>query len=910
MRRGKMPERGPWEGSGGAESPPPEAEEHLAEGRFREAAEVFLAGSEGASGKDRCDLLRRAASAFWKSGDYGRAADVYETAATCSREAGDRSSEAKCLLGLGASFHGMGSMARAYQVIYEALEAAEEVGSDRGIADATNWLGIVSRSQEDYALAVEHHRRALRRSRRSGDSDRESSSLNSLGLALHHMGDLDQALESFRHSLEIRLEIKDAWGASDTLSNMGMTLKDMGRLDEALDYYGRSLKTRRRIGGDSRLANVLNNIGNLLLRMGRLQEAVEKHQDALRIRRRINHAKGIASSLLNLGEAWSVMQRPERALLCLRASLDIQRSMDMPDIRVQTLRMLCSVLEAAGRPVEALQSAREALETSRKHYASRERRKLAQARALLETEHQAREARALRRKNERLKELSDMLAAKKEQLQLLLDYVPAVIVFRDSGGRVARLNRYAADLLGAAPRELVGEDYSALFGGMGLQCSEESGRVVSGGEPLLDLERKVIMDGSERHFVMNLVPYRDLEGGVYGVVVFAVDVTAEREAGERYRQLREYRERSRRLESLSHLAGTVAHDFNNLLLGIMGNVELASMKMPHSPASENLAIVLKSSQRAAELCRQMLAFSGKGKFVTSRMDLSELIREIVDSESFPVPGMSLELDEDLPPVELDRSQLRQALENLVEEALRRHVAPKALRLRTCLCGGPGEKAESGGPRDGAYVCAELFCGGLRLEPAQARRLLEPFLEEDTAGTGLWMPAVAGIVRAHGGYVDIDVHAPGGSSFRLCFPPSLEAAPAVGEPSALPLQPAEGGAVLVVDDEATVRETAREMIERLGYRALTGAGGREALEILASGESGVSCVLLDLTMPGMGGQEVLQRISRDHPGMRVILSSGFSRNSAEDCVRNPCYCGFLHKPYSSSELEKVLREILS
>src|SRR6056297_1875745 len=102
--RGKMPEKGPSEGSGGSERLPPEAEEHLGEGRFREAAEVFLTCSEDVSGVSRCDLLRRAASAFWKSGDFGRAADVYETAACCSREAGDLAAEARCLLGLGASF--------------------------------------------------------------------------------------------------------------------------------------------------------------------------------------------------------------------------------------------------------------------------------------------------------------------------------------------------------------------------------------------------------------------------------------------------------------------------------------------------------------------------------------------------------------------------------------------------------------------------------------------------------------------------------------------------------------------------------------------------------------------------------------------------------------------------------------
>lgn len=887
----------------------PNAETLLKKGRFAEAAHALLASAGEAGPPARCGLLQRAATAFWKAGDYGRSAEEYERAVACCREAGDGETEARSLLGLGASLHGMGRMARAYQVIHKALEVAEAAGKARIIIDATNWLGIVCRSQEDYALAIEHHRRALRLARRADDADRESASLNSLGLAHHHLGDHDRALESFRKALEIRVRLEDGWGEADTLSNIGMTLKDSDRFDEALEYYGRALETRRRVGGDSRLANVLNNTGNLLLRMGRTRESLKRHQEALRIRRQVSHVKGMASSLLNLAETWAALDRPARALRCLRASLGFQSGMDIPDLRSDTLSMLSSVLEKAGDLEEALKAARDALEVSRRHYADRERRKLAQARALLETEHEARETRALRRKNERLKELSDMLASKKEQLQLLLDYVPAVIVFRGEDGRIARLNRYASDLLGTSPRELVGEEYGPLFGRMGLDSDREFRRVISSGEPLLDLERHVFRDARESCFAMNLLPYRDAEGDVYGVVVFAVDVTAEKEAEEKRRQLREYRERSRRLESLSHLAGTVAHDFNNLLLGIMGNAELASMKMPDSPAAENLAIVLKSSQTAAELCRQMLAFSGKGKFVTSRVDLTSALREIVESDSFPAHGIALEPGEGLPPVELDRSQLRQALENLVEEAVRRKASPGRLRVSTGLCHA-GREAPNTAETGRMCVYVELFCGGLDMERPQARRLLEPFLDGDPAGTGLWMPAVAGIVRAHGGYVDIDVDRPGGTAFRLCFPPASAAEPVLMEPAPEPVHSLEGGAVLVVDDEATVRETAREMIERLGYRTLTSSGGREALELLAAGGSGVSCVVLDLTMPGMGGQEVLERISRDHPGMRVILSSGFSRDSAADCARNPCYCGFLHKPYSSSELEETLRKILS
>ena len=896
----------------GSSGPASNGDEAFDRGDFSEAAGLYLDQLSSTGPEERGRLLHRAAASFWKAGDYRAAADTYRKAALFQKQAGDRAQESRELLGLGASFHGMGRMAEAYQVMHEALEAAEEVESAGSVIDATNWLGIISRSQEDYALAIEHHRRALRLARRSGDAGKESSALNSLGLAHHHLGDMEKALEYFRLALSIRRRIGDRWGVADSLSNRGTTLKELDRFDEALDCFRESLEIRREIGGGARLANVLNNLGNLLLRTGRAGDAVEMHREALRIRRGIPHKAGVAYSLLNLGEAWESRGHPDRSLLCLRASLRMQKSLELPDLQVETLSILSRVLASSGHTAEALDAAGEALNLSRDHYAARESKKLAQARALLETEHQAREARALRRKNAQLSQLSDMLEVKKQQLQLILDYVPAFIVFRDRKGRVARLNEYAAKLIGAEPRELVGEEYESLFGRIGLQVRDESEKVLAQRRPVLELERRVDADNGARHYLVHVVPFDDPRGGSAGVVVFAVDVTAEREAENKRRELRGYRERAKRLDSLSHLAGTIAHDFNNLLLGIMGNVELASMKMPDSAASENLRTALESSHRAAGLCRQMLAFSGKGKFVTRKVDITEAVAAALEADSFPVRNIELESAGRLPPVELDMGQLRQAVENMVDEALRRGVNREDLLLRTGVCRSTG----SGGDRDpdsddgeDIYVYVELICGGLRMEAGQARRLLEPFLDGEDSTMRLDMPAVAGIVRAHGGYVDIDVGRESGVAIRLCFPASGELSPCVMEPSASPLHPKGGGMVLIVDDEATVRQTAREMIERLGYQAITCPGGNEALELLSSAGKSVSCVLLDLTMPGMSGQEALDRISREHPGVRVLLSSGFSRSSASDTMRNPSCCGFLQKPYSSSELEEMLRRVM-
>lgn len=895
MREGRAP------GADGGPKGRGDAEELMSSGRYSEAARAFLELSEGREDADRGPILHRAAVAFWKAGNYSGAVSAYRRAARCRRSCGDRGGEARELLGLGASYHGLGRTAEAYQVMHEALEAAEEIEDSRCLVDATNWLGIISRSQEDFALAIEHHRRALRLSRNAGDGDREASTLNSLGLARHHLGDLERALEHFGQSLEIRRELELAWGCADTLSNMGMTLKDLGRPEEALQCYTEAVEIRREIGGGSRIANVLNNMGNLLLEMGRQREAIRRHKEALRIRRRIGHRKGIASSLLNLGEAWSAVGRSDYALLCLRASLRYGRDLDVPDLRVETLSMLSKVLGEAGMPGEALEAAGEALRISRDHYAARERKKLAQARALLETEHQAREARVLRRKNRRLSRLSDMLSSKKEQLQLILDYVPAVVVFCDPEGTIARLNRYAAGLADTGPRELVGRAYGEVFGRLGLSCSGEMGEAMRSGEPVVDVERRVSGEGGDRHFLMHLVPYRGSGGDVSGAVVFAVDVSAEREAEEKREEVLAYRERSRRLESLSRLAGTIAHDFNNLLLGIMGNVELASMKMPESAAGENLAMVLESSRRAAELCRQMLAFSGKGKFVTRRLDLSGAARSIMEEEGLFARGVRLQTAEGLPVVDVDEAQLRQALGNLVEEGVRRDVGPEAMLFRTGRCRNDGK--DGAGP--GAYVFVELLLEGLRIAPGDAGRLMEPFPD---AGAGLEMPAVAGIARAHGGSLEVRSER-AGTAIRLCFPASADAS-APGDSAKPQPSSAPDGAVLVVDDEAAVRQTAGEMLRSLGYSAVACPGGAEALELLDSGEPAVSCVLLDLTMPGMDGQEVLRQISIRHPRIPVVLSSGFSRSSVTGLSENPCYRGFLHKPYSSSELEQTMRSVMS
>jgi PAS domain S-box-containing protein len=393
---------------------------------------------------------------------------------------------------------------------------------------------------------------------------------------------------------------------------------------------------------------------------------------------------------------------------------------------------------------------------------------------------------------------------------------------------------------------------------------------------------------------------------IRGVVVNWRDVT---ERQEMERRLVE----AQKLESLGVLAGGLAHDFNNLLTGVLGNAGLARADLPPgSPALACLEQIEEAGLRAAELCRQMLAYAGKGRFVVAPADLSAVVHETAPLLRLSLPPgarLELRLAAGLPPVLADSSQLRQVVMSLVQnagEALADGagvVAVETARLRA----GPDDLA--GGPLgaglpEGEYAALTVSDSGCGMSEEVRRRIFEPFFSTKFTGRGLGLAAVLGIVRAHRGALRVDSRPGAGSTFRLLFPGQVWPAPPPPPPP-----PARGGTVLVIDDEEAVRQVAARILRSAGLRAEVARDGREGLERLAALGDEVRLVLLDLTMPGLGGEGTYRELRRLRPAVPVVLMSGFSEGDLSERFASAGLAGFLQKPFRPDDLLRRVRAAL-
>jgi CheY-like chemotaxis protein len=365
--------------------------------------------------------------------------------------------------------------------------------------------------------------------------------------------------------------------------------------------------------------------------------------------------------------------------------------------------------------------------------------------------------------------------------------------------------------------------------------------------------------------------------------------------------------RKQRLESIGLLAAGIAHDFNNLLTGIIGNAQLLHQVLL-SPDDRDMAdSIVKAGERAAELTRQLLAYSGKAMSHMQPVDLAALIRESERLIRASLPKkVQLELRlNTLPPITADMNQIRQALLNLTLNSAEA-IGPDCSGTVIIETGtGRVEDSEHfdvtpDHVKTGRYAWLEVRDTGCGMDTETVGKIFEPFFTTKFLGRGLGLAAVAGIVRSHKGMLRVR-SAPGeGSSLRLYFPLGAEE-----HTDALP-----GGAgpvVLVVDDEAVVRQIVKVALERAGRRVLLADSGEAALELLQSCSSQVELVLLDWKMPVMDGSETLIRMRQIRPDLRVIVSSGLAQAEAEERFGGTGIDGYLQKPYRMSQLVSLVND---
>jgi signal transduction histidine kinase len=385
-----------------------------------------------------------------------------------------------------------------------------------------------------------------------------------------------------------------------------------------------------------------------------------------------------------------------------------------------------------------------------------------------------------------------------------------------------------------------------------------------------------------------------------------------------------------KLESLGVLAGGVAHDFNNLLTGILGNASLALDSLPPGSVVERmLEDVVHASERAAHLTRQLLAYAGKGRFMVEAIDLSEAVREISHLIRSSIPKnaqVHLDLASELPSIEADAAQIQQLVMNLVINAAEaipegrqgsvlvttrlQEVDEKYIDRMPGQMNSPGEIL-TGEIVPGEYVMLEVHDTGAGMDQETLDRIFDPFFTTKFTGRGLGLAAALGIVRGHKGALKVSSTPGRGSTFNILFP----AMRAKQQPvKAVNLTAAESrgpsGTVLVIDDEEVVRRTAKATLENCGYEIVLAENGTEGVRLFRALANKVSLVLLDLTMPGIGGEDVLREIKITKPEAKVVLSSGYDELEVIQRFTGKGLAGFIQKPYTSAALATKVRGVLT
>ncbi len=487
---------------------------------------------------------------------------------------------------------------------------------------------------------------------------------------------------------------------------------------------------------------------------------------------------------------------------------------------------------------------------------------------------------------------------------------PLAVIETDASFRIQAWNPAAERLFGYSQAEALGRDPLELL-------------PPSQGTDPVDVRRNLLAAESGTRTTLEHTPaggqrilcdwyntaLRDEEGRFIGAIFQADDITERRQAESALRQ-------AQKLESLGVLAGGIAHDFNNLLTAILGNAEVAkSLVQDHPVLQAALQRIEATTQRGADLARQLLAYAGKAHFAIQPIDLNTIILELGDLLAVSISkkvSISTFLQPNLPAVEADSAQFQQVVMNLVinaSEAIGDKPGTVTLRTRGMNCTRADLAADFPGQvlEPSTYVRLDVEDDGCGMDAETIGRIFDPFFTTKFTGRGLGLSAMLGIVRGH--HAGLRVHSrPGkGTTFTLLFPASKAALP-------VPLPPSEvdepvSGTVLVVDDESIIRDLARGALQGLGYRVLEARDGQEAVELFEAGLEPVDLVLLDMTMPRMGGAEAFRRIRTLAPATRVLLTSGYTqRESLESLVDLPPD-GFLQKPFRIRELAGKVREVL-
>jgi len=506
----------------------------------------------------------------------------------------------------------------------------------------------------------------------------------------------------------------------------------------------------------------------------------------------------------------------------------------------------------------------------------------------------------------------EALHQNQEILRVLMEEMPAGVGWSDEAGEIQYLNEYLKrclrDWFDCLPAEVPTLDdlmlqalpepvYRARLRRTWQAAMAES---KASGTPVPPLEAKVsCRDGSLRHIFLNTRL-------VYNRILFIItDIT-------KWESMQSEILKAQKLESLGILAGGIAHDFNNILTGILGNISFAGLILDDDKhlAHKPLEQAEKASLRAAELAHQLLTFARGGQPVKKTVSVANLVQE---SLSLALHGSNVRSVVDIPAslhdIEADEGQMNQTFNNVIINALQAMPDGGTLRIKAenvTL----GDRNEAALP-PGEYVRLSFTDHGQGIPNEDLQRIFDPYFTTKAGGTGLGLASVHSIINKHNGKVEVDSALGKGTTFTFYLPSTGEACtepePSPAALSALACR--ADGAILVMDDEETIRSLAVDILEYLGYAVRTCSTGEEAVTLYKeAGESGMPyfAAIMDLTVPaGMGGKEAARQILAYDPEARLIVSSGYSNDPVMAQHADYGFCAAVVKPYRATELQQAL-----
>ncbi len=509
------------------------------------------------------------------------------------------------------------------------------------------------------------------------------------------------------------------------------------------------------------------------------------------------------------------------------------------------------------------------------------------------------------------------LKEREERFRMMADSAPVMVWMTDDRGQCTYVNAAWVKLTGLSFEESLGAGWTA--------AQHPDDRRDWGGEFSKRFERREQFEtelrlrsaaGDFRWILFRGVPRYEGSGAFAGYIGSAIDITERKLAEEERRELLRRSEQQQKLESLGVMAGGIAHDFNNLLVSMLGYAELALESVEaHTPSREHVEQFQIAAQRAAELTNQILAFSGKRRLRLEQLSLSQAVIEtlaLIESSMSPRVLVDVELDKGDGAIEADPGQLRQVIMNLLlnaSDAVREQGG--CITVRTGATRATEERLAAAvggdGCTPGGFVFLEIVDDGSGIDEDTMGRIFDPFFTTKFTGRGLGLAATLGVVRGHGGAIEVESRAGQGSLFRVLFP----AAGTVSATTTGGAPPARGSeTLLLIDDDAGVLDSTRQMLELLGYRVFTASDGAAGVKTFAEDPGGIDVVLIDIVMPGLTAAQTIERIRAVRPEARVLLWSGYNEAESTAEFFGHTISGFLQKPFTPTQLTTKIREAVS